>query len=256
VSIHLVGGGPFAASDAAASFLAEATARSAAVGRTVPRIALLSVAGVVGDGGAGDGAASGDGSGATISPASTADIAEVLCGARAAEVLVTEIAPGDVFSTTVLSDVDALVVGGGVTPHYLDAVAPLVDQIRLLVSDGLPYLGYSAGAMIASDRALVGGWRIGGVEICPEEASEGLDEVEFREGLGLVDLTIDVHAVQAGTLARLIASAEAEFVTAGLAIDEDTTLVVGKGALEVRGAGSVWRVVAGEESVAVATMGA
>lgn len=239
MSIHLVGGGPVAASDAAAPFLAEATARSAAVGRTVPRIALLSVAGPAGS-----------------SPSSTADIAEVLGGARQAEVLVTEIAAGEVFSTTVLSDVDALVVGGGVTPHYLDAVAPLVDQIRLLVSDGLPYLGYSAGAMIASDRALVGGWRIGGVEICPEDASEGLDEVELREGLGLVDLTIDVHAVQAGTLARLIASAEAEFVTAGIAIDEDTTLVVGEGALEVRGAGSVWRVVAGEESVAVATMGA
>ncbi|MFJ3033823.1 Type 1 glutamine amidotransferase-like domain-containing protein [Curtobacterium pusillum] len=240
MSIHLVGGGPFAASDAAAPFLAEATARSAAVGRTVPRIGLLSVA---------------PASAGSVSP-STADIAEVLGGARQAEVLVTEIAPGEVFSTTVLSDVDALVIGGGVTPHYLDAVAPLVDQIRLLVSDGLPYLGYSAGAMIASDRALIGGWRIGGVEICPEDASEGLDEVELREGLGLVDLTIDVHAVQAGTLARLIASAEAEFVTAGIAIDEDTTLVVGEGALEVRGTGSVWRVVAGEESVAVATMGA
>ncbi|WP_144712275.1 Type 1 glutamine amidotransferase-like domain-containing protein [Curtobacterium pusillum] len=240
MSIHLVGGGPFAASDAAAPFLAEATARSAAVGRTVPRIALLSVA---------------DAPGAPFS-GSTRDIAEVLGGARQAEVLVTEIGPGDVFSTTVLSDVDALVVGGGVTPDYLDAVAPLVDQIRLLVADGLPYLGYSAGAMIAADRALVGGWRIGGVEICPEEAAEGLDEVELREGLGLVDLTIDVHAVQAGTLARLIASAEAEFVTAGLAIDEDTTLVVGEGALEVRGTGSVWRVVAAEESVSVATMGA
>ncbi len=149
--------------------------------------------------------------------------------------LVTEVAAGQVFDTTVLSDVDALVVGGGVTPDYLGAIAPLVDQLRLLVADGLPYLGYSAGAMIAADRALVGGWRIGGVEICPEEASEGLDEVELREGLGLVDLTIDVHAVQAGTLARLIASAEAEFVTAGLAIDEDTALVVGEGALEVRG---------------------
>jgi cyanophycinase len=239
VSIHLVGGGPFVAADAAAAFTAEATARSAAVGRTVPRIALLSVAATDG-----------------TSPSSTADIAEVLGGSRAAEVLVTEVAAGGVFDTTVLSDVDALVVNGGRTPDYLDAVAPLVDQIRLLVADGLPYLGYSAGAMIAADRALVGGFRIGGVEVCPESASEGLDEVELREGLGLVDLTIDVHAVQAGTLARLVAAAEAEFVTAGLAIDEDTTLVVGEGALEVRGTGSVWRVVAGDESVSVATMGA
>ncbi|QCR45135.1 peptidase S51 [Curtobacterium sp. SGAir0471] len=239
MSIHLVGGGPLVASDVAAPFLAEATARSAAVGRSVPRIALLSVTGPTG-----------------ATPSSTPDIAEVLGGARQAEVLVTEVAAGEVFATTVLSDVDALVIGGGVTPAYLDAIQPLVDQIRLLVSDGLPYLGYSAGAMVAADRALVGGWRIGGVEVCPEDSSEGLDEVELREGLGLVDLTIDVHAVQAGTLARLIAAAEAEFVTAGLAIDEDTALVVGEGALEVRGTGSVWRVVAGDESVSVATMGA
>ncbi|WIJ44040.1 Type 1 glutamine amidotransferase-like domain-containing protein [Curtobacterium citreum] len=239
MSIHLVGGGPVVASDAVGPFLAEATARAAAVGRTVPRIGLLSVSRQDG-----------------TSPSSTADLAEALGGARQAAVLVTEVAPGTVFATSVLSDVDALVIGGGVTPHYLDAIAPLVDQIRLLVSDGLPYLGYSAGAMVAADRALVGGWRIGGVEVCPEEASEGLDEVELREGLGLVDLTIDVHAVQAGTLARLIAAAEAEFVTAGLAIDEDTALVVGEGALEVRGTGSVWRVVAGDESVSVATMGA
>lgn len=239
MSIHLVGGGPLVASDVAAPFLAEAAARSAAVGQSVPRIALLSVAGPTG-----------------ATPSSTPDIAEVLGGARQAEVLVSEIAPGEVFATTVLSDVDALVIGGGVTPAYLDAIQPLVDQIRLLVSDGLPYLGYSAGAMVAADRALVGGWRIGGVEVCPQDASEGLDEVELREGLGLVDLTIDVHAVQAGTLARLVAAAEAEFVTAGLAIDEDTALVVGEGALEVRGTGSVWRVVAGDESVSVATMGA
>lgn len=239
MSIHLVGGGPLVAADVAAPFLAETAARSAAVGRSVPRIALLSVAGPSG-----------------AAPSSTADIAEVLGGARQAEVLVTEVGAGEVFATTVLSDVDALVIGGGVTPAYLDAIQPLVDQIRLLVSDGLPYLGYSAGAMVAADRALVGGWRIGGVEVCPQESSEGLDEVELREGLGLVDLTIDVHAVQAGTLARLIAAAEAEFVTAGLAIDEDTALVVGEGALEVRGTGSVWRVVAGDESVSVATMGA
>ncbi|NUU51818.1 type 1 glutamine amidotransferase-like domain-containing protein [Curtobacterium luteum] len=239
MSIHLVGGGLLAAADVAAPFTAEATARAAAVGRTTPRIAVLSVARA-------------DGS----SPSSTADIAETLGGARLAETVVTEVAAGAAFDTTVLSDVDALVVAGGVTPDYLDAIAPIVDQVRLLVSDGLPYLGYSAGAVIAADRALVGGWRIGGVEICPEEASEGLDEVELREGLGLIDLTVDVHAAQAGTLARLIASAEAEFVAAGLAIDEDTTLVVGEGALEVRGTGSVWRVIAGEESVSVATMGA
>ncbi len=108
MSIHLVGGGPLVAADVAAPFLAEATARSAAVGRSVPRIALLSVTGPTG-----------------ATPSSTPDIAEVLGGARQAEVLVTEVAAGEVFATTVLSDVDALVIGGGVTPAYLDAIQPL-----------------------------------------------------------------------------------------------------------------------------------
>ena len=65
---------------------------------------------------------------------------------------------------------------------------------------GRPYLGFSAGAMIAPERAIIGGYRVRGVEVCPEEASEGLGEVELREGLGLVPFAVDVHAAQAGTL--------------------------------------------------------
>ena len=40
--------------------------------------------------------------------------------------------------------------------------------------------------MIAPERAIIGGYRVRGVEVCPEESSEGLGEVELREGLGLV----------------------------------------------------------------------
>ncbi|KQO64651.1 Type 1 glutamine amidotransferase-like domain-containing protein [Curtobacterium sp. Leaf261] len=241
MSIHLVGGGVDGsqASEIYGRFVAETAARAAGVGRPRPRIAVLSV---------------GD-------TASGQSFAADLRRAGDADVVLTTVDEGATFETVVLSDVDGLAIAGGATPQYLHAVEPLVDQIRLLVSDALPYLGYSAGAMIAADRALVGGWRIGGVPVCPEGWNEGLDEVTLAEGLGLVDLTIDVHAVQAGTLARLIAAAEAGFVTAGLAIDEDTALIVGEGALEVRGTGSVWRVIAAEDTdgdqfVSVATIGA
>jgi cyanophycinase len=241
MSIHLVGGGvsPDQASDVYGRFVAEATARGTVVGRSRPRIAVLGV---------------GDATGLQ-------SFADDVAAAGDAKVVLTVVPEGETFATAVLSDVDGLAVAGGLTPAYLSAVEPLVDQIRLLVADALPYLGYSAGAMIAADRALVGGWRIGGVAVCPEAWSEGLDEVTLAEGLGLVDLTIDVHAVQAGTLARLIAAAEAGFVTAGLAIDADTALIVGEGALEVRGTGSVWRVIAAEDTdgdqfVSVATLGA
>jgi hypothetical protein len=95
-----------------------------------------------------------------------------------------------------------------------------VREIRLLVGDGLPYLGFSAGSAIAAERAILGGWRIGDVAVCPEDASEDLDEVTVEQGIGLLDVSIDVHAAQWGTVSRLIAAAEAGLIDSGLAIDE------------------------------------
>jgi cyanophycinase len=226
VSIHLVGGG-WSPDDTELYdlFVAEAAVRGAAVGRGVPRIAVLIV---VAD----------DSPSAEFRDGYPAMLA---AGGRC-EALTTIVAAGDEFDTRVLSDVDGLLVAGGLTPAYLDAVAPLIDQVRLLVADGLPYLGFSAGAMIAADRAVLGGWLIGDVPVCPEDAAEDLDEVTLADGLGLVDLAIDVHAAQWGTLTRLIAATEAGLVRGGVAIDENTALVVGEGALAVLGTGSVWRV--------------
>jgi len=226
VSIHLVGGG-WSPDDTELYdlFVAEAAVRGAAVGRGVPRIAVLIV---VAD----------DSPSAEFRDGYPAMLA---AGGRC-EALTTIVAAGDEFDTRVLSDVDGLLVAGGLTPAYLDAVAPLIDQVRLLVADGLLYLGFSAGAMIAADRAVLGGWLIGDVPVCPEDAAEDLDEVTLADGLGLVDLAIDVHAAQWGTLTRLIAATEAGLVRGGVAIDENTALVVGEGALAVLGTGSVWRV--------------
>ena len=226
MSIHLVGGGWSPdAPELYDLFISEAAVRGGAVGRAVPRIALLVV---VAD----------DSPSAEFRDGYPAMLA---AGGRC-EVTTTIIEAGERFETPVLSDVDGLVVAGGLTPAYLEAMTPHVDQVRLLVADGLPYLGFSAGAMIAADRALLGGWLIGDVPVCPEDASEDLDEVTLSGGLGLVDIAVDVHAAQWGTLTRLIAATEAGLVSGGVAIDEDTALVVGEGALTVLGTGSVWRV--------------
>lgn len=240
VSIHLVGGGIASQSaEVYALFVAEAATRAARVGRDVPRVAVLLVVDDALDGFAEN--SSDDGFDDDSSRASSA-FADVLAAVGRCETQVTTIAAGSTFDTTVLSDIDALLVGGGLTPAYFDAVVPLIDQVRLLVGDGLPYLGFSAGAMIAADTAILGGYRIGGVEVCPADAGEDLDEVTLAQGFGLVDLAIDVHAAQWGTLTRLIAATEAGMVTGGVAIDENTALVVGDGALAVVGTGSVWRV--------------
>jgi len=237
MSIHLVGGGRASdyAGDVFEAFIIEAAERAAAVGRELPRIGVVVVGG---------------------EDVHISEFTEQLLRAAPCEPIVTSLEVGGSLAPTALTDIDGLLIGGGHTPSYLEAVASVTSEIRLLVSDGLPYLGYSAGAMIAADRAIVGGYQIGGVDVAPEATGENLDEVTIVEGLGLVDLAIDVHAAQWGTLSRLVAATEAGLVDGGVAIDEFTALIVGEGELRVVGSGSVWKVTPDDNGVLVGTIGA
>lgn len=239
MSVHLVGGGWTPEHDAAVfgPFVAEATERALAAGRMAPRIAIIAVR----DGDAAEHAE---------------ELAAALSAGGLFEAVTTLLAHGDLAPRAAVTDVDGIVIGGGLTPAYLRAVAPIADEIRRQVSAGVPYLGFSAGAVIAAERALIGGWRIGGVAVSPETASEDLDEVTLEPGIGLLDVTVDVHAAQWGTLSRLVAATEAGLVDGGLAIDEGTALVVGDGTLSAVGAGSVWRVSQVDRGVLVGTFGA
>ncbi len=241
MSVHLVGGGwsPGGDPEVTSAFLAEAAGRAAGSGRIVPRVGILMV--VDAD---------------TPSAEYREGYPESFRRVAACEPVVTIVGSGETFAPSVLTGIDGLVVAGGLTPAYLAAVDPLVEEIRLLVADGLPYLGFSAGAMIAADRAIVGGWRINGIPVCPEETAEDLDEVTVVEGLGLVDLAVDVHAAQWGTLSRLVAATEAGLVDGGVAIDERTALVVGDDGFAVFGEGSVWQVLDEPAGVIVGTLGA
>ena len=240
MSIHLIGGGRADDYDGEVYevFLAEAAARASLSGRDLARVAVLLVGG------------------GEDAPFYAQSYREQLLRTAPCEPITMHVAEGESFASAVLTDIDGLLIGGGHTPSYLEAVMPLFDEIRLLVADGLPYAGFSAGSMIASDRAIIGGWQIGGVAVCPEETGEDLDELTVVEGLGLVDLAIDVHAAQWGTLSRLIAATEAGLVDGGVAIDEFTVLIVGDGELRVEGSGSVWKVTAEENGVLVGTLGA
>lgn len=251
MSIHLVGGGWAADYDGEvyADFLAETSVRAAASGRAIPRVAVLLVHDVE----------SADAEGAGIDPAGidrAGQYREQLLRVALVEPVVIAVAEGGLFTSAVLSDIDGLLIGGGLTPAYLDAVAPVVEEIRMLVADGLPYLGFSAGAAIAADTAIIGGWMIGDVPVCAEGASEDLEDVTVAVGLGLVDLAIDAHAAQWGTLSRLVAATEAGLVDGGIAIDEFTVLIVGDDSLRVVGTGSVWQVNQHDDGVLVSTLGA
>jgi len=168
-------------------------------------------------------------------------------------VLSPENAPID---PSVFAEADGIVVWGGLTPAYRVSLEPAFGELRRLVASGVPYLGFSAGAAITAENAIVGGWKIDSVEIGLEDASEDLEQLSVAPGIGLIDLAVDVHAAQWGSVSRLIAATESGLVDGGVAIDEHTALIVGDGPLRVVGRGSVWKVTPDSGSVRVSTAGA
>ncbi|WP_240665977.1 Type 1 glutamine amidotransferase-like domain-containing protein [Agromyces sp. LHK192] len=245
MSVHLMGGGWDAGGEVYGPFVAEAAARAAgasgrdtdASGRAIPRVAVVVVR--------------------ADDPDALAErfVADLRSGGEVSA-HVTAVRHGEPIPRTAFADVDGVMVGGGSIPAYRDALEEHFGELRRLVADGVPYLGYSAGSAVAAEQAIIGGYRIGGVDVAPEPVSQGLDEVQLAPGIGLVDIAIDVHAAQWGALSRVVAAVEAGLIAGGLAIDERTVLVVGDGGLVVAGRGSVWRVLPGEQGVVVSTMGA
>lgn len=141
-------------------------------------------------------------------------------------------------------------VSGGLTPLYRELlVEQYPDWVPEAIDDGAVYGGFSAGAAIAAERALVGGWQIERgdrqVQVCPEEAAEDLELVTVVRGLGLVPFAVDVHASQWGTLPRLLHAVAGGLASDGVAIDEHTCVeAAGAGELHVHGLGTAYRVAA------------
>ena len=140
---------------------------------------------------------------------------------------------------------DGLLVGGGLTPAYHRVLQPHGATIREAVAHGLPYAGFSAGAVIAAARALLGGWRLGSTAVTHEDNAEDLDQLTVVDGLGLVAATVEVHTAQWGTLSRLVAAVADGATEHGIAIDENTVVILdpatdSRGAVEVRGLGQGW----------------
>jgi len=240
VSVHLIGGGATTIADAPlhAPFVAEAVRRARDAGRTRPRIAVISLHPEAGE--------------------KVAALGELLIEAGVGteiEVHLTAGRRGEPIALEAIADVDGIAVGGGVVEDVRAGLEPVFDEVRRLVADGVPYLGISAGAMIAAEGSLGGGSRIGGVVVSPEDPDEAGEELEIEAGIGLVDVAIDVHVAQRGVLSRLVAAVESGLIAGGLGIDERTALIVGEGALRVEGTGSVWRVLPAEGGVLVSTIG-
>ena len=239
MTVFLVGCGPdtIRTADLLEPFVAEMASRARRRGRQ-PRLALAVF--------------DHEGSGEHFLPA----YVDALTVEGPLEVVPVYLRRGDAVDPAPFVDVDGIVVGGGPTPDYLTGFAASGDTIRTAVTEGVPYLGFSAGAMVAARRALVGGHRMGRQEVCPEDWSEGLAQLTLRDGLGLVEPTVDVHTAQAGTLGRTVALVESGLVPDAVGIDEDTCLMIGTDAQRqdtsaVTGSGSAWFVRAAEPGSAV-----
>ncbi|MGN6330503.1 MAG: Type 1 glutamine amidotransferase-like domain-containing protein [Motilibacteraceae bacterium] len=155
-----------------------------------------------------------------------------------------------------MHEADGIVVGGGPTPVYQRGLAPAAAAVRASVAQGAPYLGFSAGAMVAADRALVGGWRDGDRAVCDQDWSEGLEDLSVETGLGLVDVTVEVHASQGGLLGRAVAVTRRPGSRCVVAIDEGTCLTVPLGwrfddDWQLSGSGFAWLVEHREREAAV-----
>lgn len=138
----------------------------------------------------------------------------------------------------------AVFVCGGMTPLYHQALCINTSWLSYLHQHDLPYGGTSAGTAVASQNAILGGWRTHGRAILFQGASEGLDLLTVKPGLGLVSFATDVHASQLGTLTRLIHAVEQGLADEGWGIDENTALFLENGQLSVCGIGQayhVWR---------------
>ncbi len=119
-----------------------------------------------------------------------------------------------------------LVVGGGSASGCLSSLLPHRSDIARLVRSGSPYLGFSAGARIASEKAILGGVRHRGRVVAPEIAGDGLAELTIGQGLGLISVTVEAHTDAWCVIGVPIAAVETGLAHSAVAIDEATALAV------------------------------
>lgn len=125
-----------------------------------------------------------------------------------------------------LANLDGIIVGGGHTPSYLAGLAPRRNELARLVREDVPWLGFSAGAMVTARHALIGGWQLDGVQIGNRDWSEDLDELTVVDGLALVTPLIATHNNTMQADALVLAALDRDLARQAVAIDEDTCLVV------------------------------
>ncbi|MGJ6980590.1 Type 1 glutamine amidotransferase-like domain-containing protein [Aestuariimicrobium soli] len=138
----------------------------------------------------------------------------------------TDDAPAPAPTFPDLTRAAAIIVGGGWTPGYLHSLTPHRDVIAHAVRRGLPYLGFSAGASIASRHALVGGEFADGIRVQQDYAAEDLHDLTVTDGLALISTLVQVHTDEWSNEGIVISALERNLAGHAVSIDEGTALVV------------------------------
>jgi cyanophycinase len=143
-----------------------------------------------------------------------------------------------------------IVVAGGWTSGYLDSLLPQRALLARLVRSGVPYLGFSAGAMVAAKNVILGGWQHRGRQVAPEKSGDGLRELELRDGLGLIGPSVETHTDTYSTLDRAVSALVEGPMSTVIALDEHAALVVDAvtGKTRILGSGKVhWIAKSGDQ---------
>lgn len=110
---------------------------------------------------------------------------------------------------------------------------PLFEEMKKCYEKGCIFAGTSAGASVMSDTMIVSG---------PDEEAPRKCTLKMAPGLGFIKhVIIDQHFAQRGRIGRLMTGIAENPESLGIGIDEDTAIVINRGAeFKVMGSGSVY----------------
>lgn len=135
-------------------------------------------------------------------------------------------------------------IAGGDQDRFMDVVrnTPVYEAIHAAYKNGSTVAGTSAGAAVMS-KAMITGQQLAGDTTYKETFDKLWDKnIEFKEGLGLLDsVIIDQHFLKRSRHNRLISALAAYPAFVCIGIDEGTAIIVRGKNIEVAGESQVIR---------------
>ncbi|MBU1371266.1 MAG: cyanophycinase [Bacteroidetes bacterium] len=133
-------------------------------------------------------------------------------------------------------------IPGGDQNRFMDAVknTPIIDAIKRAYKNGSTIAGTSAGAAVMSKYMITGNQLVGDSTYSSTFNKIVDKNIEFKDGLGLLDsVIIDQHFVKRSRYNRLISALNVYPNYDCIGIDESTAIVVHQNRIRVVGEGQV-----------------